>query len=93
MSKMNTFVKVELYNEPNRVTLYAVDLTCKMQDAVMVFLTEADMEYWLANRMSLLKPYGITLNYDTDKPVRSKILDMYETASVLKIARGKVWIG
>lgn len=90
---LNTYVKVELYNEPNRITLYAIDMTCEFQDCVQVFLSEADMEYWLANRMALLKPYGIELKYNTDKQVRMRILDMYETAKVLKIERGKVWIG
>lgn len=91
-SSVCEYVKIELYNEPNRVTLHAIDIYGEYQDAVKVFITADDLDYWLSKRRELLKHYNIELEY-TDKPVRVKILNMYESAKVLKIENGEVWIG
>lgn len=90
--KMNTYLKIELYNDPNGLTLYAVDFTSELIDSVVVFLSEIEADAWVAMQMCQLKAYGIEMTYDPDKHVREKILDMYENARELKIARGKVWI-
>ena len=92
-SSVCEYVAIELYNEPNRVTLHAIDICGEYQDAVKVFITADDLDYWLSKRREILKRYNIELEYNTDKPVRVKILDMYESAKVLKIENGEVWIG
>ena len=92
-SSVCEYVAIELYNEPNRVTLHAIDICGEYQDAVKVFITADDAVYWLSKHRETLKRYNIKLEYNTDKPVRLKILNMYESAKVLKIENGEVWIG
>lgn len=91
--KLNSYTKIKLYNESNNVTLTAIDMTCELKDCVVVFLDELKADAWLVEQLELLKPYGIDMTYDVDKPLRGNILSMYENARVLKIACGKVWIG
>ena len=62
-SSVCEYVKIELYNEPNRVTLHAIDIYGEYQDAVKVFITADDLEYWLSKRREILKRYNIELEY------------------------------
>lgn len=81
-----------LYNEPNGVRLYAVDLTSWALDCVKVFLSESDMEWWIETESCLLKPYRIRLEFNADKVSRYNIMEMYEKAEELLIKDGEVYI-
>lgn len=88
-SQYRTFI---LYNEPNGLRLYAVDLTSWAYDCVKVFLSESDMECWIETISCLLRPYGIKLEFNVDKVSRGNIMEMYEKAEVLFIRGGEVYI-
>lgn len=87
--KYRTFT---LYNEPNGIRLYAIDLTSWVYDCVKVFLSESDMEYWIEKISCLLKPYHIRLEFNADKVSRGNIMEMYEKAEELFIRNGEVYI-
>lgn len=84
-----TFV---LYNRPNGLKLYAVDFTTYVLDCVNVFVSEYDMKRWVETTIGLLKPYGISVDFNMDKVSRVKIMEMYNNAKELLIKNGKVYI-
>lgn len=90
--KMNTYVCIDLWNEANRMELYAVDMTGAMCDACLVFKSDVDRAAWIKDRLEKVRPYGITMKYDVNKPAALNIINQYEHAEVLKIENGRVWI-
>lgn len=81
-----------LYNEPNGLRLYAVDLTSSAYACIKVFLSESDMECWIESISCLLKPCRIRLEFNADKVSRCNIMEMYEKAEELFIRGGEVYI-